>query len=183
MEDNIRILITNLGAYNEGNLLYDWLTLPFDEEDLQNALDNIGIDGEQYEEYFISDYEAPFSIGEYDNIDRLNEVAEALQDVDFSGRIDVEEAFNLAHSAEEAGLISDAYEHVGDIVDDEQLDEMVAHIARDDGWRRVRYFLAGIEFANEDYYWLNGYANAESLTNDRLSAIIDDIFDEIQANV
>lgn len=83
---DIKIAITNLGAYNEGRLLFEWIDLPATGDELQAALDVIEIDGERYEEYFISDYEAPFSIGEFDNIDRLNEYAEQLDALDEGDR-------------------------------------------------------------------------------------------------
>lgn len=178
----IRIAVTNLGAYNEGRLLFEWITLPYTDDEFKEALQKIEIDGKHYEEYFISDYEAPFQIDEYENIERLNDVAYALLDVDYSGGNDVEDVINLAYSAESARLIDDALEHVGDIVDDEQLDELVENIAQEGGWRRVRYFLKGIEFADEEYYRLNGYGNAESLTCAQIDSIIDDVFNEIKAN-
>lgn len=76
----IRIFLTNLGKYNEGELVGNWFTLPID---LDEALKEIGIgeenaDGSVYEEFFITDYEAPFKIGEYDDIEHLNSIAEEL---------------------------------------------------------------------------------------------------------
>lgn len=78
-DNTIKIFLTNLGKYNEGDLVGEWVTLPVD--DFQPILDRIGID-EEYEEWFITDYEAPFEIGEYDNIDELNEIAEAIENFD-----------------------------------------------------------------------------------------------------
>lgn len=75
----IKIFLTNLGKYNEGELVGEWVTLPVD--DFQPILDKIGIN-DQYEEYFITDYEAPFEIGEYDNIKELNEIADEIKDFD-----------------------------------------------------------------------------------------------------
>ena len=72
---NIRIALTNLGKYNEGELTYKWVELPYTDEELTEALEAIGIDGEEYEEYFITDYEAPFNIGEYENLEELNDKA------------------------------------------------------------------------------------------------------------
>ncbi len=78
----INIYLTNLGKYNEGYLIGEWIELPIDEEELQDCLDRIGIN-EEYEEYFITDYETdlPISIGEYENISSLNEMAETLLDL------------------------------------------------------------------------------------------------------
>lgn len=37
--------------------------------------------GEYYEEYFITDYEAPFNIGEYDSIQKLNDKVELYHEL------------------------------------------------------------------------------------------------------
>lgn len=74
----IKIALTNLGLYNEGELTYKWVTLPISEEEIQEVKSEIGVDGVNYEEMFISDFEAPFHINEYDSISKLNEVAETL---------------------------------------------------------------------------------------------------------
>ena len=75
----IKLFITNLGKYNEGYLIGEWITLPADKEDIQTLFDRIGIN-EQYEEFFITDYESdlPMEIGEYENVFSLNDMAEEL---------------------------------------------------------------------------------------------------------
>ena len=71
----MKIFITNLAKYNEGVLKGEWICLPMDEMKLQSKINNIlGSD----EEFFISDYEAPIRINEYDNISALNKFAEKL---------------------------------------------------------------------------------------------------------
>lgn len=78
----LNIYITNLGKYNEGELMGEWVALPCD--DLEAVYERIGIN-EEYEEMFITDYESDFDglqIGEYDNIEDLNEWAEELEAVD-----------------------------------------------------------------------------------------------------
>lgn len=87
--NNIKVALTNLGKYNEGELVYVWLDLPATDEEIEKVLKEIGIgskrwDGGVYEEYFITDYEAPFSIGEYDNLSNLNKLAEELTALDDS---------------------------------------------------------------------------------------------------
>lgn len=77
----IKIALTNLGKYNEGRLVYTWLELPASNEELAAAFEEIGIN-EQYEEFFISDYETDLEglkIGEYENVEKLNEIAEAFE--------------------------------------------------------------------------------------------------------
>lgn len=79
----MNIYLTNLGKYNEGELVGEWVQLPISKEELQKVFERIGIDGKEYEEYFITDYECDFyEIGEYENIDTLNEMAEKLNDLD-----------------------------------------------------------------------------------------------------
>lgn len=76
----ISIFLTNLGKYNEGYLTGEWVKLPVDEDDLECVLARIGIDDE-YEEYFITDYESIFSnlhINEYSSISDLNTLAAQL---------------------------------------------------------------------------------------------------------
>lgn len=82
----IEICLTNLGKYNEGELIYSRLVLPATTEEICAAYDEIGVaDGTMYEEAFISDYETDInglSISEYASIDDLNELAEELEDFD-----------------------------------------------------------------------------------------------------
>ena len=75
----MKAYVTNLGKYNEGELVGKWLELPTTDEEIQKTLKEIGI-GEEYEEYFITDYEDTHGIelGEYENIQELNEKAETL---------------------------------------------------------------------------------------------------------
>jgi antirestriction protein len=80
----IKVALTNLGKYNEGSLVYKWLDLPATEDEIKETLDSIGIN-EQYEEYFISDYETDIeglTVGEYDSLNNLNEFAEAYENLE-----------------------------------------------------------------------------------------------------
>ena len=78
----LNIYLTNLGKYNEGELIGEWVELPVSQEELQKVFERIGIN-EEYEEYFITDYECDFyQVGEYENLNSLNEMAEQLEDID-----------------------------------------------------------------------------------------------------
>lgn len=71
----IKIALTNLEKYNEGELIFEWVELPCD--DFYEVLEQIG----NPEEYFISDYECEIphiEIHEYASLDELNELAENL---------------------------------------------------------------------------------------------------------
>jgi len=180
----IRIALTNLGKYNEGKLTYAWLSLPATDEEIAESLREINVaPNTEYEEHFISEYEAPFEIGEYESINTLNEIAEQLVEVEFPekhGRYDASDVIDFAHSLEDASLITSVMEYVGNIVDTEQLDEIVENILHEGGWQRVKFFLGGIDSMNDDYYYLNGYANAETLHQGTLDSIVADLMDEMK---
>ena len=82
----MEICLTNLGKYNEGELVFTRLVLPATTEEIYAAYDEIGVaEGTMYEETFISDYETDINgleIREYANIDDLNELAEELENFD-----------------------------------------------------------------------------------------------------
>ena len=82
--------ITNLGKYNEGELIGKWIELPISDEKLNEALKEIGcmytdengvVHNPLYEEYFFSDWECeiPFDFGEYPNISEINDIAERVE--------------------------------------------------------------------------------------------------------
>jgi len=80
------ICITDLAAYNAGHLVGAWHTLPMSETELTTAIEEVLCQGAQAcgdsepnEEYFITDYESEILIDEYDDIFRLNELAELMQ--------------------------------------------------------------------------------------------------------
>lgn len=78
----MKIFLTNLGKYNEGELVGEWVELPASQGELQEVFDHIGIN-EEYEEYFITDYECDlYEVGEYENIDKLNDIAERIKKLD-----------------------------------------------------------------------------------------------------
>lgn len=78
----MKIFLTNLGKYNEGELVGEWVELPVSQGELQEVFDHIGIN-EEYEEYFITDYECDlYEVGEYENIDKLNDIAERIKKLD-----------------------------------------------------------------------------------------------------
>lgn len=75
----MNIYVANLAEYNNGKLVGDWISLPLAETELQKRLNDIlGND----EELAIHDYECDYmEIGEYDNIFKLNEIAEKIDNM------------------------------------------------------------------------------------------------------
>ena len=78
---NINIYVTNLNLYNQGSLYGCWVSLPKDSDELDEVINAVSRDGK--DELFITDFECKlFSIGEYDDIEELNEKAEQLEECD-----------------------------------------------------------------------------------------------------
>lgn len=104
----LKIYLTNLGKYNEGILIGEWMELPYTEEEIEAVKHRIGIN-EQYEEWFITDYNTNIQglkINEYDSIDDLNEFVETLEALDETEKEAVEamleEGFDFAEAIEKA---------------------------------------------------------------------------------
>ena len=121
----LNVWIGNLGKYNEGELIGEWLELPVSKKELNTFLkEKVGLqltqaevekalakDGVCYEEYMINDYETdlPIRVSEYSNLMMLNLLAmsservnnmEAVEAyIEYQGIDDIEEiikAFEVA---------------------------------------------------------------------------------------
>lgn len=90
-DDTIRAWVGNLGKYNEGELVGEWIDLPISKADYDAMLKRIGIGsaddfGNPYEETFVADYDDPYGFvydqfGEYPNMIELNAMAKAIEDM------------------------------------------------------------------------------------------------------
>lgn len=125
---NINIFLTNLGKYNEGYLVGEWVKLPVPADKLEEVLARIGIGG-HYEEYFITDYEASFAnlnLSEYTSIEALNGFAERLDELE-SWEVEklaaVLEYESVSSITDIMGIIEclDDFEVLTDVEDDEGL--------------------------------------------------------------
>ncbi len=83
--------ITNLGKYNEGELVGEWVKFPTTAEEMKEVFKRIGIGqrddfGQPYEEWFITDYDCYVDglydkLGEYESLDELNYLASKLEEM------------------------------------------------------------------------------------------------------
>ena len=90
----LQAFVTNLGKYNEGELVGEWVSFPVTPEEMRAVLDRIGIGhpdafGVPYEEIFITDYDTDLygvsgELGEYENLDKLNYLASRLEELSSS---------------------------------------------------------------------------------------------------
>ncbi len=97
--------ITNLGKYNEGELIGEWVGFPTTPEEIQAVFKRIGIGqtdefGQPYEEWFITDYDCPIPglydcLGEYESLDELNYLANKIEEMSVSEQECFEAAVEL----------------------------------------------------------------------------------------
>ena len=126
--------ITNLGKYNEGSLVGEWVKFPTTAEELQKVFERIGIGskddfGQPYEEGFITDYDCYVDglydkLGEYESLDELNYLASKLDEMsqgeyeqfqaameigDHSGSL--QEIINLTENLDYYDIYPDIHDH------------------------------------------------------------------------
>ena len=114
----IEAYITNLGKYNEGKLVGEWVRFPTTEEKMKKVFERIGIEpgapdgyGGHYEEWFITDYDCyvpglmeAARLGEYENLDELNYLASKIMELDDCELDRFEAAMEVA---DETGSVKD----------------------------------------------------------------------------
>lgn len=114
----IEAYITNLGKYNEGKLVGEWVRFPTTEEKMKKVFERIGIEpgapdgyGGHYEEWFITDYDCyvpglmeAARLGEYENLDELNFLASKIMELDDCELDRFEAAMEVA---DETGSVKD----------------------------------------------------------------------------
>lgn len=121
---NVKIAVTNLGAYNEGRLIFEWLTLPTNKEEIENTIKRVL--GSNYEEYFITDWETDLkiNIGEYTNIFELNKILQEIEnlniDIDVLNAVCEVNGIEL-NSMDNIEQIQDKYENLNIIYLDENM--------------------------------------------------------------
>jgi len=90
----LKVYLTDLQAYNEGNLSGKWIELPMSQEDLNSEIKEVLEEGavvsgfgDTHEEIFITDFEWTIEcnlieVNEYSSLSRLNEQLEELESYD-----------------------------------------------------------------------------------------------------
>ena len=146
LDGNFEAFVTNLGKYNEGQLVGEWVKFPTTEEEMQKVFERIGIGstdefGQPYEEWFITDYECPVHgvydmLSEYESLDKLNYLASRIDEMDkweqekFVAIMeagcdevsDIDDLINLTYNL-------DCYDFIPDIHDESDLGYYYVHDA------------------------------------------------------
>lgn len=101
-----QIYIANLSKYVSGTIQGGWFDLPVNYSDISTKL---GLN-ESEEETIILDSDAPFTVTQYDSLDRLNELYEQYSDLPSEVRDHAKELIGDLFSSEE-----DLLENVEDV--------------------------------------------------------------------
>ena len=162
----ISVYVSNLAKYNAGELNGQWTDLPVDDvnKDILDKIDLGKYPTGYRDEWFISDYEAPFTIDEYADLYQLNELAKALEEYKT-----IEDVYYALDDPEVIGC-EDVYDF-----DDEFFDMMFA--SKQDVARAV--FFGDIQNWLDPYIFINGYGNCESMSEYQYQKMLNNYADEI----
>lgn len=157
--DLLNVAVTNLGKYNESELIFEWLRLPASEEEIQECFKKIGLNDE-YEEYFITDYESDVGLkcSEYTNLTELNESIQELEDAT-NGDYDKLEAVI------ERDYVGNNLQHIIDVMEDDDVD-FYKGITAEDYLKEMVESSYNLDFMKEG--WLSQYITIdyESMAED-----------------
>lgn len=106
----IRGYVANLGKYNEGEIIGEWVTFPVDEDEWGEVLQRIGISDEPdengiiYDECFFADWccDCDFGFGECEDVERVNEIAERCDSLNSYEEEELEAMVDYNFDPEEA---------------------------------------------------------------------------------
>lgn len=155
-----KAFITNLGKYNEGELVGELVEFPIDEQAFEEVLNRIGIN-DYYEEWFVTDYDCNLDafnwseLGEYPSYDELNEFGEAVASID-----DIEAVNNALEVNSDVaevieGLRDGSITFVPDIRTDEDLGyyyiDMMGEITPDLANEYIDYEALGRDLSYDSY--------------------------------
>ena len=155
----MEIYVTDLAAYNEGNLVGEWVNIEGEDADsirdlISDLLEEWSEEaGEKREEYFISDYnDCPISLGEYESIERIAEVQEAIE----------KHGEAIIEAANSCGVDFDSIDDalIGEYASEEDFaDELFGELYMHDVPESVRYYINYAAFARDifiDGYMMSG---------------------------
>ena len=157
----LNVFISDLGAYNNGELTGEWhdLESPDGRDEARNAV--ISIMQSDDGEYFISDYESDhINIGEYDSIDKLCDIGEIFEDNDMSTQ-------HLLDTVTDYD--ANTFDHLS-LIPMSEFDDAMAHMTPSDIALRCFY---GDFNPLHDYFILNGKANVDTYTEDQYTDMLD----------
>lgn len=157
----LNIFISDLGAYNNGDLTGEWYDLETADgrDEARNA--DISIMQPDDGEYFISDRESDhMTIDEYDSVDMLCNIGEIFE----SNNMSTQRLLDTVTDYD-----SDTFDHLS-LIPMTEFDDTMAHMTPTDIALRCFY---GDFNPLHDYFILNGKANVDTYTEDQYEGMLD----------
>lgn len=194
--------VVNLGKYNEGKLVGDWIEIPATEEEIQDLFVAIGVgqyneegeyvhgkeeNGVFYEEYMITDVDFDLGykqidkilgIDQYSDLYAISEKAEILFNKEAGKCLLKAIKYYTKGDYDKCldylvGLLNDfGIDH--EFIDDDEIEDYIKHNAHDGGWRRILYFLSDADTTSE-WHYLDGYANLTKVKGSYIEDAINEV--------
>lgn len=154
----VRLFLTNLGMYNDRNLIGKWIDIDENStmDDFEEDFKEIGIN-EEYDEFFITDYEAPFEIGEYENLQSIIDKCKKCDEIIKRNSISEEVLKSLLQEYDIEDFVNaDIYLHSGVFSMAEVAEEYVSECYNLDKTGHLAYYIdyekLGRDMALEGYF-------------------------------
>ncbi|QDR73701.1 antirestriction protein ArdA (plasmid) [Limosilactobacillus reuteri] len=174
----ISIYVSNLAMYNDGILNGHWTDLPVDDvnADILDKLD-LGKDsqGNYCHDWFVSDYEAPFKISEYEDLYQLNQLAAALADYET-----MQDVYNSLDDPYQVSDCETIYEWDGDEIVN-MLFEQACAMCNEKCTPANIIIHDMIDNFTDDYIYLNDLAQVKTMSQYQADSMYADDADEIIA--
>ena len=148
----IKVFVSNLGLYNDGIINGEWKSLPVKDvhRDILDKIIQKDEKGLYINDFIISDYEAPFEIDQYENLEALNNLAKALENYETIKNVydELDDRDRFAFS--EVYSFEDPEEFINNSFSSPY--EAAMAVGR---WHVN---------LNDDYVYFNGYGNLETIS-------------------
>ena len=106
-------------------------------------------------------------------METLRTLLKGLEENTLSHDVVIQELYNVA---ERYGL----EEMMDDIITEESIDWFIHDRMEIGGWQMVACFLAKVDYLQDNYFLMDGYANLENITSNYLVCLIHDMSREVE---
>ena len=138
-------------------------------------MESIGVKNDtRYEEYFITDYEFPCQISEYDSIFKLNDTLNSLSsdELEFLNDPTLEAAQSIVSERD--------YDEPLTIMHTDDISELIAYkLENGEDWTSIAITLSDVGSLNSEYYIYNDSENLDELTDKDIDSYIKEIADKL----
>lgn len=174
-----KIFVVNLKKYNEGETTGEWFNYPFSAEEVLDTIfdeDEFDENGNALYDYEILDWELPFKISPFENIDNINSKLEKIENTGIDFDFFMKTSFSLEDVSE---LIEFGNAVNSDYVQDFIHESEINGFLENQDWLHIKFVLQYIEYTDDEYFLINGYGHLENIKPDDLKSLFDDLMEEL----